>query len=126
MGFNLLFSFERLYLCAMQNEPKLNYIPGSMSFADGFMGMRGDVGYTMVYNSEKATAIINNLLKDGRDVVDATVGLDGDFSINSGVIYEAGEWSDYEEYNNSRWATPIMIVTFTDGPSECYEVWEKQ
>ena len=36
-----------------------NYIPGSISFAEGFMGPRGDVGFTMLLDRKKAKSIVN-------------------------------------------------------------------
>ena len=114
-------------------KKKLNYIPGSMSFAAGFLGPLGDVGYTMVYDHNKAVEIIKTLDMNHIDLV--TAGLDGDWIENSDVIFkgktfiEAGDMWDDDKFwfhDNSIWATPIMIVDYDDRPSETYEVWRKE
>lgn len=104
---------------------KLNYTPGSMSFADGFMGPKGDVGYIMVASQQKAHEIIKEQLGNGRAISHAEMGLDGDWGVNSNTIYEGGKYFDYESYSESQWATPIVIIFYTDGPSETYPVWTK-
>ena len=40
-----------------------NYTPGTMSFADGFLGPKGDVGFFMCVDNEKARKIVSDLLK---------------------------------------------------------------
>lgn len=104
---------------------KQNYTPGSMSFSDGFNGPRGNVGFTMVYDEEKAKKIINKLLSEKRNIDFAKVGLDGDWDCNSDTLYSENEFNETYFHDNSIWATPIMIVNFFDSPSECYEVWSK-
>lgn len=103
-------------------KAKTNYIPGSISFSEGFLGPKGDVGFFMVADQEQAHQIIKSLIDQGRKVTDAQMGLDGDWSCNSCTIYEDGVYSDYTEYGSSTWATPILIVNFSDGPSETYPV----
>lgn len=105
---------------------KQNYVPGSMSFSEGFMGPRGNVGFTMKYDNEKAKKIIEDLIKQGRKITSAKVGLDGDWRENSDTLYENKEFQDVSFYDSSIWATPIMLVYFEDAPSECYEVWNKE
>lgn len=102
----------------------LNYIPGSQSFADGFLGPKGNVGYMMYADYGKAKEIIEALLQTDRSIVDATMGLDGDWDCNSTVIWD-GEFHEYDSHGSSIWAAPIMIVTFKDSPAEMYPVWSK-
>lgn len=103
-----------------------NYIPGSMSFASGFMGPRGDCGFWMSADFGKAKKLIQKLLKAGRKVETAQMGLDGDWRENSMTIYESGKFTEYSCYDGSIWATPIVIVNFLDGPSETYPVFTKE
>ena len=58
-------------------KPETNYIPGSMSFAEGFFGPKGDVGFFMEADYEKAKEILDKLIKSGRKVTSAEMGLDG-------------------------------------------------
>lgn len=105
---------------------KKNYIPGSISFSQGFAGPRGNVGFTMVYDEKKAKEIINKLLSGKRNIDFVEVGLDGDWDCNSDTLYSEKGFNETYFHNNSIWATPIMIVNFIDSPSECYEVWIKK
>lgn len=104
-------------------KSKKNYTPGTMSFAEGFLGPIGDVGFFMNVDNEKALKIISNLLKSGRKIKSAELGLDGDFSENSTTIYDGSEFHDYDAYEGSQWATPILIVNYEDGSSESFECW---
>lgn len=106
-------------------EPIKN-IPGSISFSEGFLGPKGDVGFIMEYDHEKATKIINNLLQDGRKIESGTAGLDGDWNINHCTIYDAAGFHEYDAHSSSQWAAPILIVTFEDEPSETFEVWKRE
>lgn len=103
-----------------------NYIPGSMSFAQGFMGPRGDVGYFMNFSQDKAEAVVKKLLSEGRKITEAYGGLDGDWNENNSVIYDGKEFHKYDAYSGSQWATPILIVNFEDGSSEAFEVWDRE
>lgn len=105
---------------------KLNYTPGSMSFAAGFAGPRGDVGYFMKADQEKAHQIIKDLISQGRKVEGAEMGLDGDWDKNSCEVYRDGEFLDYDAYSSSQWAEPIMIVSFEEDPTETYSVWTRE
>jgi len=103
-----------------------NYIPGSISFADGFSGPKGDVGFTMTLDRKKAKKIVKQLVKEGLEVNSAQVGLDGDWDINSEFIYENGKFLESTDiWESSVWAKPIMIINFNDSPSRTYEVWTK-
>lgn len=82
-------------------EIRKNYTPGSMSFAAGFMGPPRDLGYLMIADYEKATQIINKLLKNNRKIDKAIMGLDGDWEINSNTIYSNGGFFSYKRYDNS-------------------------
>jgi hypothetical protein len=103
-----------------------NYIPSSMSFAEGFMGPKGDIGYSMVIDEKKARKIVRKLLKKGKNIQRITAGLDGDWGVNSCVIWENGKFSKYDAWRDSIWAEPIMIVDFIDAPSEKYSIWKKE
>ena len=104
-----------------------NYIPGSISFAEGFLGPSGPCKtYTMEYSHIKAQKIIEKLLDEGADIVEATAGLDGDFRENSCIIYDSLGFHDYDVYSGSVWAEPIVVITFNDRPSETYSVWTKK
>lgn len=105
-------------------EKRLNYIPGSISFSAGFLGPRGNVGFQMVYDHNKAIEIIDQLKSDNRKITSKTVGLDGDFQENNSEINDAGEL-EYDFWQKSTWAEPILIVNFEDAPSETYSVWRK-
>lgn len=101
---------------------KTNYIPGSISFAAGFFGARGDVGFNMVADYDKAKSIIADLLSQGRNIDNVQMGLDGDWDCNSNTIWENGEYFEYTSWDSSQWAEPIIIVNFKDTPSETYPV----
>lgn len=58
-----------------------------MSFLAGFLGPRGDVGFFMVADYEKAKTIIQNLISAGREIEAVEMGLDGDWGENSMVIW---------------------------------------
>lgn len=106
-------------------KKRINYIPESISFIEGFLGPKGDKGYTMVADYNKAKKILNKLIDSGRDIITAEMGLDGDWAINSCLIYDGEKHYEYTEWGHSIWATPIMIINFSDSPSETYEVWKK-
>ncbi len=103
-----------------------NYVPGSMSFAAGFFGPRGDVGYIMVADWEKAKAIIKQLISEGRNIESVEMGLDGDWGENSMTVWENGNFFKYGCHDNSIWAEPILIVNYEDAPSETYACWIKE
>jgi len=104
-----------------------NYVPGLMSFAEGFLGPKGDnVGYFMLVDESKARKIIKGLLKEGRNIDFAELGLDGDWRVNSTAIYQDGKFYKYDSYGGSGWATPTLIVYFKDAPNEAYPCWKKE
>ena len=106
---------------------KKNYIPESMSFAEGFLGCSWrNKDYDMRYNNAKAKKIINKLLDEGRNISHADVGLNGDWWENSDTLYSNGKFHKVDFWKNSCWAEPILMVYFTDAPSECYEVYIKK
>lgn len=103
-----------------------NYTPGTMSFSDGFLGPKGDVGFFMSVDNEKAKNIVSDLLKNGKKIESAVLGLDGDFSENSTTIYDGKQFHDYDAYEGSQWATPILIVNYKDGSNESFECWYRE
>jgi hypothetical protein len=108
-------------------KPKAkNYIPDSIGFAEGFLGPKGDVGFFMVADWEKAKSIIEALVESGKNIDDCEMGLDGDWNENSMTVYENGEYTPYSCYECSQWAEPILIVNYSDAPSETYSVWFRE
>lgn len=103
-----------------------NYKPGTMSWADGFLGAKGDVGYFMAVDEEKAKEIILAGLSQGRDITHAVLGLDGDWDCNSTIIYKDGYFFKYEGYPGSIWAIPILLIYYSDGQNERYDCWKKE
>ena len=103
-----------------------NYTPGTMSFSAGFLGPRGDVGFFMNVDNEKAKKIVKELLNKGRKIKEAELGLDGDFSCNSTIIYNGENFFDYDAFEGSLWATPILIVEYEDGSNESFDCWYRQ
>jgi len=100
-----------------------NYIPGSISFAEGFAGPKGDVGFRMEFSMEKAKQIAKELGENNIKEIDA--GLDGDWRENSCTIFD-GTWKEYTAYKGSIWATPIIIVKFKDKPAETFECFDNK
>lgn len=103
-----------------------NYVPGSMGFSEGMLvGPSLCAGATifMLVDEKKARSIIKGLLKDGRNIERAELGLDGDWSENSTEIYD-GKFHKYDAYHGSPWATPTLIVYFKDASNEAYESWQ--
>ena len=109
----------------MARKFKENYIPGSQSFAEGFLGPKGNVGFIMLVDEKKAKKIIEELKLEDRGITEATLGLNGDWQENNTVIYKDGEFKKYDAYFGSCWAKPILIVEFTDIPSRTYQCWKK-
>jgi len=105
---------------------KQNYIPGSISFAEGFNGPKHDIGFFMNFSQAKAEEIVKNLLSEGRKITEAVGGLDGDWNENHSTIYDGEKFRKYSAFSGSQWATPILIVYFSDGPSETFEVWDRE
>lgn len=103
-----------------------NYCPGSISFADGFMGPRGDVGFFMTADWDKAKSIIEKILSSGRNIEEVEMGLDGDWDCNSMTVWKDGQFTEYDCYGTSQWAEPIIIVKYEDAPSEAYPVWKRE
>ena len=101
-----------------------NYVPGSMSFSGGFLGPRGNVGFEMRIDEKKAKDIVKELIAEGKKIHMAELGLDGDFQINSTIIYD-GKFHKYDAHPQSIWAKPILIVHFSDHQNEAYECWKK-
>ena len=102
-----------------------NYKPSSISFTEGFLGPKGDVGFFMVADWNKAKSIIEKLLSEGKNIDEVEMGLDGDWCENSMTVWEDGEFTEYDRYGKSQWAEPIMIVYYNDAPSETYSVWKR-
>ena len=52
--------------------------------------------------------------------------MDGGFSCNSTIIYDGENFFDYDAYEGSLWATPILIVEYEDGSNESFDCWYRQ
>ena len=107
-----------------------NYLPGRMSWADGFLSgrIRSEMaleggGCFMLFDMKKAKQIAKALGLQGIESIRG--GLDGDFGENSCTIYD-GKWHKYDAYEGSPWATPIILVEFKDKPMEAFECWSPQ
>lgn len=103
-----------------------NYKPGMIGWAEGFMGPKGDVGFFMVADWDKAKAIIEKLISEGKNIDEVEMGLDGDWRENSMTVWQDGEFTEYDCYGSSQWAEPIIIVNYKDAPSETYSVWKRE
>ena len=110
----------------MENLKAKNYIPSSFSFAEGFMGPKGDKGFIMTADWDKAKSTIEKLILENRNIESVEMGLDGDWGCNSMVIWENGKFEEYNCHGASVWAEPIMIVNYKDAPSETYSVWKER
>lgn len=97
-----------------------------MSFASGFLGPRGDVGFMMNADFEKAKKIVEHLLQEGKAIVEVEMGLDGDWNENSMTIFENGEFTEYHMHDSSQWAEPIILVSYEDGSNEAYSAWFRE
>lgn len=104
-----------------------NYTPESCGFPGGMLvGPSRCEGKTtfMLADNAKAKRIIRRLLKEGRHIETAELGLDGDWSENSCEVYDSEGFHKYDAYAGSLWATPILIIYFIDAPSEMHECWK--
>lgn len=112
----------------MKNEYQTNFTPGRMSFADGFMSFHPHGEIHMQIDRKKARKILKELLAEGLHVKRAEIGLNGDWTENSEVIYENGKSKrkpEFSMYEHSDWATPMLIVWFSDLPNRAYECWKE-
>jgi hypothetical protein len=103
-----------------------NYKLGSIGWAEGFMRPKGDVGFFMVPDWDKAKSIIENLISEGKNIDEVEMGLDGYWRENSMTVWQDGEFTEYDFYGSSKWAEPIIIVNYKDAPSETYSVWKRE
>jgi hypothetical protein len=106
-----------------------NYTPESVGFAGGMLdALSLNAGKTvfMLADYPKAKRLVKELLDVGRNIDWAELGLDGDWGENSTIIYEEGKFHKYNAYKGSLWATPMLIVYFTDDPNEAYECWKPE
>lgn len=100
-----------------------DYRPGSQSFAAGFLGPMGNVGYIMELDLKKVRSILETL--EQKDISKIEIGLDGDFNENGQEIEIDFKDEDIWIYDRSIWATPILIVSFRSKPNNAYEVFKK-
>lgn len=110
-------------------EPKINYLPRSIGFADGFFRAKQIHGSTpkiKKFDLDVAMQIVDSLLdKQGKNIACVTAGLDGDWFENSGILYdkETGIFNQLTFHDSSYWAVPGILITFDDEPSMFCETW---
>ena len=107
---------------------KRNYIPGSMSFAAGFMGppISARDKPLMLVDEAKAKELIEDRLSAGRKIERVQLGLDGDWEQNNTVVYDDGGFHEYDSYTRSCWATPTLIIYYYDEPNEAIECYKEE
>lgn len=100
-----------------------NYIPGSISSGQGFLGIQARMSTKpqMFFSMKKAKQIVKQYTKKSIDSIKA--GLDGDFRENSCTIFDEDGWHEYDVYEHSNWATPIIIINFIDKPNQTFECY---
>ena len=115
----------------IDSQPKFislgkNYNPGSMSLADGFLGMqtRQSEKEQMYFSMKKAKEIAGQFQIDSIGSIEA--GLDGDWKENSCVIFDSSGWHEYDVYDHSIWATPIITIKFKKKPMESFECFYQE
>jgi len=97
----------------------------SITFAEGFLGHRGDVGFQMVVDYERAKALIKNEIKAGKVIKRATLGLQGDWFENNTIIYDGKRHYKYDCHGDSQWAIPTLEIIYSDGSEKSMEMWIK-
>jgi len=98
----------------------------SMSFEEGFLGTRGDVGFQMVVDYKRAKELIQSEIKNGKIIKRATLGLQGDWDCNNTEIYDGENHYEYEAWHSSQWATPTLEIIYSDGSEKSLEMWTKE
>lgn len=107
-----------------------NYTPQSITHDYSLMKEKYEIidkgGKLMIADYDKAEEIIKLLLKNGKNIDTVSMGLDGDWSWNSEVIWREGIFYEYKECNYSLWAEPIILIHYKDGTNEAYPCWKNE
>jgi hypothetical protein len=104
-----------------------NYTELSASFTDGFTIRDSKViGERKSVDEKLAELIINDLILKGRKVERAECGLLTDWDCTGFTVFKDNHfcYSVGSGYDNSDWATPALIVFFTDGTNEMYHCFK--
>lgn len=104
---------------------KKNYIPGSVGFMPD-RSLFNHMGFMMCADWKVAKKIIKDKIKEGRDIERVEMGLDGDWAYNSMVVWEDNEFTEYNCWQSSDWAPPMVIIYYKDGRSEAFPVWNRE
>lgn len=109
-------------------KPKhINYNTTSISWIAGFLPPpkpRND--FFMVADYDQAKSILDYLISQNAKIINAEMGLDGDWVENNTEIFDGKDHYPYDSHPESDWAEPLMIVYFEDRPNEAYSVWKKE
>jgi hypothetical protein len=101
------------------------YVPETMSFSEGLLGPKGNVGYFMEADYQAAVAKVTALLET-HNILKVEMGLDGDWGCNSQTIWTPTEgFQEYYTHSYSNWAPTIILVFFRGGRVKHYPVWKR-
>lgn len=80
-------------------------------------------GKIMFVDEKKAKRIIKRLMKEGKEVKGAILGLEDDWNYNSCMIFDGEEFYEYDAWGGSIWATPTLEVDTSKGilKFECFK-----
>ncbi len=81
------------------------------------------------YNYE---CVDNYIMDNAQSIVSVSLGMREDWSFTSMQVYERGEYKVVFDENTticgidgSGWATPVMLVTYTDGSKYFIPCWRR-
>jgi hypothetical protein len=106
-----------------------NHSPKSIGFINGILmseSLNAGKKFVMMVDENKARKILETIIKEGRQIKSASLGLDGDWDCNNTEIFDGVEFQPYDSYDGSMWAIPKLIIYFEDGSSEAHECWKRQ
>ena len=105
-----------------------NYVPESIGFSEGYLYglMKPDLGYIMIADWDKAKAIIEKLIADGRNVVEVEMGLDGDWRENSMTVWEDGQFMEYSCLRALNGQSQLLLCITKTHPRRCIQLGEKR
>lgn len=96
---------------------EINSIPGSMSFAAGFLGPKRVDKVHHYTDYKELLEFLNNLDYDNVDYID--IGLAGDMDCTGGTLYANNKFDkNCYFYDNSCWAEPCIVVYYKTRPVE--------
>ena len=108
------------------NKLEESFQPESTSFAVGFAGPQGNLGYTMIADKDVAKKLIISTKKRRNKVVSAEMGLKGDWGCTSWNFYDGKDFEFDGGHDNSIWATPLLKLKYKDGTHQWFECWYKK